>query len=108
MALFVYRQNIRQQQIGRIFRDRTNPLDKLTDEEVRARYRLDRVRIIELCGLIGNDVTRPTNRSQSLSVSLQVMMGSRYYATGSFLLMYGDIHGLTKMSVCDASIKFHL
>ena len=88
----------RKKRVDRVFRDKTNPLDILSDEEIRVRYRLDRRNIYNLCELLKDDLIRPTKRSQSLSVSLQVMTALRYYATGSFLSVCGDIHGLSKMS----------
>ena len=83
MALYVYLRN-RKQRVDRIFRDRKNPLDFFNDEEIRLRYRLDREMIHRLCELLNDDLSRPTKRSQSLSVSLQVMTALRYYATGNF------------------------
>ena len=102
MAVFLYlanNQRHRRAQIGRVFRDRTNPLDTLNDEEIRSRYRLDRPRILSLCELLTPHLTRPTNRSQALPVSLQVMTALRYFATGTFFSLSGDVHGVTKMSV---------
>jgi hypothetical protein len=52
VALFLLnrqRQRQRQQQIPRLFRDRTNPLDYMTDTQIVHNYRLDRESIYELC-----------------------------------------------------------
>lgn len=58
----------------RIFRDRTCPLDIYDDQELIARYRLPRHLILELCGLLDDDIKRQTRRSMALPVALQVSM----------------------------------
>lgn len=82
----------------RIFRDRTNPLDFLDDRRIVRDYRLDRQAIFEICGEVEEQNTRPTKRSCSMPVSLQVMIALRYYASGSYLSVIGDAHGVGKMS----------
>ena len=53
VALFLLnRQRQRQQQIPRLFRDRTNPLDYMTDTQIFHNYRLDRESIYELCHVL--------------------------------------------------------
>ena len=89
----------RQQMERRLFRDRSNPLDFLSDEQVIKRYRLDRDSIFDLCDDFKNQLERPTNRSSSLPVSLQIMITLRYYASGSYLNVIGDAHGVSKMAV---------
>jgi hypothetical protein len=53
VALFLRnRQRQRQQQIPRLFRDRTNLLDYMTDTQIFHNYRLDRESIYELCHVL--------------------------------------------------------
>ena len=55
VALFllnIQRQGQRRQQIPRLFRDRTNPLDYMTDTQIVHSYRLDRESIYELCHVL--------------------------------------------------------
>ena len=81
VALFLLnrqRQRQRQQQIPRLFRDRTNPLDYMTDTQIVHNYRLDRERIYELCHELEAELARPTRRVHALPVSLQVMIALRY------------------------------
>jgi hypothetical protein len=70
----------------------------MRDDELIARYRLDRASIIELCRDLDIYLKRLTKRSNSLPVSLQVLIALRYYATGTFLSMVGDGHSVGKMS----------
>ena len=98
VALFLLnrqRQRQSQQQIPRLFRDRTNPLDYMTDTQIVHNYRLDRESIYELC----HELARPTRRVHAFPVSLQVMVALRYFASGSYMNVIGDAHGVSKMSV---------
>ena len=44
----------------RLFRDRTNPLDSLTDSEIFTRYRFNRHNIIDLVERVEGDIGRIT------------------------------------------------
>ena len=78
----------------RVFRNRTQPLDSLDDDELVSRYRLSRQCIVDLC-----DLERSTIRSNALSVSTQVLVALRYLATGSFQRVARDLHGVSQSSV---------
>ena len=72
VALFLLnRQRQKQQQIPRLFRDRTNPLDYMTDTQIVHNYRLDRESIYELCHELEAELARPMGRIHALPVSLQ-------------------------------------
>jgi hypothetical protein len=69
VALFllnIQRQRQRRQQIPRLFRDRTNPLDYMTDTQIVHSYRLDRESIYELCHELEAELGRPTRRVYTL------------------------------------------
>ena len=122
MALLLHlqnRQRQRQQQFTRgLFRDRTNPLDFLSDQQIIRNYRLDREGIYTLCDELREDLEKSAKRSRSL----QIMIALRYYSNGSYMNVIGDAHGVRKMSVsrcinivskCIANniknyIKFHM
>jgi len=69
----------------RMFRDRTQPLDVLDDQEIMARYRLPRHCMLELIGNLTPTLERPTNCSHPMSVATQVLTALRYYATENAL-----------------------
>ena len=73
-ALFIFdelqRRDIRKQ---RVFKDRRNPLDNLTDGEIRERYRLPRLYLLQLVELVSCDLEKPTLRSQPISPIIQVI-----------------------------------
>ena len=83
---------------NRIFRDRDNPLDYLDDVEIIHKYRLSRPLIITLCRMFQNYLHRPTMRSHAFTISLQVMVALRFYASGSFQLVNADVHRLSRSS----------
>jgi hypothetical protein len=83
----------------RVFRDRTQPLDTMNDEELIDRYRLPRHCILHLCDALKDDLERPSNRSHALSVPTQVLTGLRFFATGSLQRVDGDVHGISQPSV---------
>ena len=64
---------------GRIFRDRRNPLEDLSPELFKYRYRLTKEVVQDLYVLLNDDLQRGSNRSQALSVSIQVLITIRYH-----------------------------
>lgn len=98
MALLFYvnRHRLRNE---RIFRDRLNPLDTMTDDELISRYRLPRQEIVQLCATLEADLEHETGRNFALPSSLQVMTALRFYAVGGFQTVIGDLHGLHKSTV---------
>ena len=99
VALYVLNQQERRHRVDRVMRDHSNPLDFMRDDELIARYRLDRPAILDLCHDFNRYLERPTRRSRSLPVSLQILIALRYYATGTFLSMVSDGHTVGKMSL---------
>ena len=74
----------------RLFRDRSNPLDYLSDEELYQKYRFTREGMYFLCDLLQLDVRRPTNRSKAVPGPLVVCTALRYFSTGCFQRVVGD------------------
>ena len=79
----------------RVFRDRTNPLEALSDDEVLYRLRLPREIIFRLCGELV-ELDPLGRRGGSLPVSIQLCIALRYLATGSFQDMVGELHGVSQ------------
>lgn len=102
MALYVYIQNWGFQNnrvYFRIFRDRRNPQEYMDDGELVWKYRLDLASIFDLCQEIRWPLERQTLLSQSLPVSLQLVIALRFYATWSFQSVIADSHGIAIPSV---------
>ena len=64
----------RQRRTARIFRERQNWLDILTEGEVRQKYRLSKERIRWLHDKIKNDIQPKTNRSKPISSMTKVIL----------------------------------
>lgn len=97
-ALWFFHLRRRRRQ-DRIFRDRDNPLGYETEEAIVSKYRLSRRIIIQLCQQFEYELKPLTLRSCALPVSLQIMVALRFFATGSFQAVVGDIHNISRQSV---------
>jgi len=93
--LYLAQHNLRE---ARVFRDRTQPLDCLDDDELIARYRLPRKCIVNLYDELNDELRRPAGRSSALSVSSQLLVALRFFPTGSMQRVNGDLHGVTQAS----------
>lgn len=83
----------------RVFRDRLHPFDIYDDTDLISRYRMPRHVLMEVIDLIRDRVEHPTNRSHAIPAVLQVLCAMRYYATGSFQLVTGDLGNISQPSV---------
>ena len=83
----------------RIFRDRSNPLDIYTDEELFSRFRFPRNELLALIDEFAQELEFPTRRLGSLSAGMQIMIALRFFATGSFQEVIGDVFGVSRMTV---------
>lgn len=83
----------------RIFRDRTNPLEIYDDEKVLKRFRLPRVVIYELTNEVMEELQYTLPRKGCLSAVMQVCLALRYYASGSYQQIVGDLFGIDQATV---------
>lgn len=86
----------------RVFRDRRNPLDIFTDEELVQRYRFSRAGIMYIADIITESIEHKTRRNQALLPYQQVVIALQYYATGTFQLVVGDALQVTQPTACRA------
>ena len=84
---------------NRIFRDRFNPLDAYDDIELLCRYRMSRPTIMKVIDLVREDVKHDTRRSHAVPPEIQTLAAIRYYATGSFQKVIGDLMGTSQPSM---------
>nr|XP_023674188.1 putative nuclease HARBI1 [Paramormyrops kingsleyae] len=98
MAEFMLIDNENERIPKRVFRDRENPLDTLNDEQLILLYKFDRQSIYDLSDRLQLD--HSTNRSCALPAALQLMIALRFYATGSFQAVIGDVFHVHKSTVC--------
>ena len=83
----------------RIFKNRIDPLEIYSDFEFKSRFRLNKTSFQKLAELLRDRSERPTERSQSLPVDLQVAAALRFYATGAYQTFVGDSLGLHKSTI---------
>lgn len=72
----------------------SNSFDHWTDNELWKRYRFGRNGIEYLASVLKDDVERPTQRNRALTVKMQILIALRFYASGSFLQLFGDTLGI--------------
>ena len=82
----------------RIFRDRSNPLDKYNDDEMYEHYRFTRRGILHVLDRLAPQLDRQTSRSHAIDGRVQVFMALRFYASGTVHHNHGDHHGISKAS----------
>ncbi|XP_071177464.1 putative nuclease HARBI1 [Mytilus edulis] len=97
--LMFQQQNNNAMRRERIFRDRTHPLDVYDDFDLIRRYRMHREAILNIVDMLTDDLEPKTMRSHSVPASLQVLTALRYYATGSFQQVVGDLVGLSQPTI---------
>lgn len=106
-----FRQRLLQQQHRRprLFKDRSNPLEDLDEDEVFERYRFRPLTILYIVGLLP-DLSSATNRNQPLPPLLQVLLCLRYFATGAMHLLVGDSLNISRSSAgrCIRAIARHI
>lgn len=96
---FAVRRMIQNRQLRRprVFRDRSNPLEDLEEEEIFERYRFRPETILYLIGLLP-DLSRPTRRNCPLPPLLQVLLCLRFLASGAMHLLIGDSLSISRSS----------
>ncbi|XP_062596160.1 putative nuclease HARBI1 [Saccostrea cucullata] len=94
----------------RLFRDRLNPLELRTDDELFERYRFRRPTIQFLFDTIGDRIEHPTKRSLALPAMVQLLVFLRFVATGAFQQLVGDAIHISKATAgrCIRRVAFAL
>jgi hypothetical protein len=84
--------------VPRVFKDRSNPLEDLSEDEVFRRYRFHPDTIVYILSLLPS-LCRRTKRNFPVPPLLQLLVTLRYLATGSMHLLIGDSVGLSRSTV---------
>ena len=95
----------RREPIGRVFRDRNNPLEYLSRSEIHDRYRFAPESVYFIVGMLFDALDSPTRRSVPVPPLLCVLVTLQFFASGAHYIIIGDAHGLSKSSVCRAIRK---
>ena len=84
----------------RVLVDRSNPIEDLLPDQVKARYRFFPETIYQICNLLQPQLVRKTKRSASFPVLWQILIALRYLASGCDFIVIADTMGVSKSSVC--------
>ncbi|XP_046560559.1 putative nuclease HARBI1 [Haliotis rubra] len=83
----------------RVFRDRSQILDTLSDDVLVARYRMPRHALFMLINKVQPHIMPDTKRSHALSPETKVLTTLRFLGKGEFFVELGDLNGISKSSV---------
>ncbi|XP_045505811.1 putative nuclease HARBI1 isoform X2 [Colias croceus] len=93
----------RNREVGprRYLRDNSDPFKKYSVQEFHARYRFtpDSVKNVIL-PLLAPDLRKPTKRGLPFAPEIMLLLTLRYFATGSFQKLDGDV-----MNICQQSVS---
>ena len=95
MAAIVNRRHRRRRQNRvlrrpRVFRDLSNPLENLEEDEIYQRYRFSPASIYFILGGIHDRVESDTARNRAIPPLIKLLLFLRYVATGAHLCLIGD------------------
>lgn len=85
---------------SKVAQDRINGLQQYGDEEFRRRFRLTKRSFLSVCDIFRDELENPTAKLDALSAEDKVLLTLRYYATGSFQTVLGDLAGFDQATVC--------
>ena len=89
----------RQRAIRKYLTDFQNPLEYLTDEQFIERYRLNKAGVIGFMEYLQQDLENESGRGLPLPPILMFLVVLRFYATGSFQLVTGDLESVSQPTV---------
>ena len=96
---YANRRNIHVRRV-RYLRDRFNPLEEYDDEAFRLRFRLRKDSVSDLVTILEKDLEHQTRRGLPLTPMQQVLIALRFYATGTFQRVIGDLFGVSVFAAC--------
>lgn len=98
MELVVAEEYDRARRRERVFKDPLDPLH-VCDNHLLRFYRFLRGEILRLCRELQHDIGRVTRRSHAIPTHTLLLVALRFYASGSFQSVVGDVTGLSQSSV---------
>ena len=94
---YANRRNIR----IRPLRDRFNPLEEYHYEDFPLRFRLRKDSVIDLVKILEpKDLQHQTRRGLPLTPMQQMLIALRFYVTGTFSRVIGDLFGVSTFAAC--------
>lgn len=84
----------------RVFRDRSNPFDMYDERDFKLRFRLGKDTVMDILREIGPQLEHVTHRNMAISAMMQVLITLRFFATGAFQMVIGDLFNVHKSTIC--------
>ena len=82
----------------RVLGDMNNPLEYLTDEQFRSRYRMRKASYRHLLALLHEELEHISQRGRPLPPHMQLLCALRFYACGTFQEVCGDLQNISQPS----------
>ena len=76
-------------------------ISKYSDEEFRERFRMNKNTFNDLLDEIRGSLDKENNRGRPIPPEIQLMVTLRYFATGTFQQVDGDLIGMAQTTVSD-------
>ena len=89
----------------RHLKDRSSPLEEYHDDDFRLHFHLGKDSVIDLVEILEKDLQHQTRRGLLLTPMQQVLIAWRFYATGTFQRVIGDLFGVSAFAACTAVDK---
>nr|XP_039255158.1 putative nuclease HARBI1 [Styela clava] len=83
----------------RYLKDQQNPLEILTDVQFVDRYRLTKDGVVNFMAFLHEDLAKVNNRGSPLPPLFKFTVVLRFYATGCFQVVSGDLEGVSQPTV---------
>ena len=82
----------------RVLGGMNNPLEYLTDEQFRSRYRLRKASYRHLLALLHDELEHISQRGRPVPPHMQLLCALRFYASGTFQEVCGDLQNISQPS----------
>jgi len=82
-------------------KDRSNPLEDLTEAQFVMRFRLKKDTAVRVIQLIHEDIKgSDSSHGTYIPTTIKFLAAMRFFATGSYQLLIGDAYNLSQPSIC--------
>jgi hypothetical protein len=83
----------------RTIRDRLDPFTFYDDEDFRVKFRFCKGDTLRIMDMIGNDLEPNQKKMMSVLLLTQLLITLRFFATGVFQQMDGDLFGISQATI---------
>ena len=95
----------RKEPIRKYLKDPLNPIEYFNENNFIQRYRLSKEVVIDLLQRLDGDLISPSNKGLPIPPILQLTSVLRFYATGCFQIVAGDLEGVSQPMISRLVLK---